>query len=109
MAAGLFSARSAGLGIAVRVTPRAARTGIDGLATDADGAQALKVAVSAPPEDGKANEAVIKLLAKEWGLLKSTMTIATGASARRKTIVIAGDVRVLEARITDWLRQHGSA
>jgi uncharacterized protein len=107
MAAGLFSPRSAGLGIAVRVTPRASRTRIDGLTTDADGAQTLKVAVNAPPEDGKANDAVIKLLAKEWGVPKNTMTIVTGAGARRKTIVIAGDVRVLEARITDWLRQHG--
>lgn len=109
MAAGLFSRRSGGLGIAVRVTPRSSRTRIDGLATDADGAQSLKVAVNAPPEDGKANDAVIRLLAKEWGLPKTAMTVVTGASTRRKTIMIAGDVRVVEARITDWLRQHGCA
>jgi uncharacterized protein len=106
MAGRLFSPRTAGLAVAIRVTPRASRTCIDGIATDADGGQALKIAVNAPPEDGKANEAVIKLLAKEWRLPKNTLTIATGATARRKTIVIAGDVRALETRITDWLRQN---
>lgn len=109
MAAQLFKAGRAGLGISLRVTPRASRTAIDGIAEEADGGQALKVAVTAPPDDGKANDAVIRLLAKEWRLPKTTLSIASGATSRRKTVMIAGDARALETTITNWLKQHGCA
>ena len=106
MAARLFKAHASGLGIALRVTPKSSRSRIDGVAAEADGAEILKVAVTAAPEDGKANEAVIKLLAKEWRLPKNAFSIATGGTARRKTIMIQGDARVLETKIRDWLRQR---
>ena len=109
MAPRLFKAYSSGLGVALHITPGASRAKIVGLVSEADGTQALKVAVTAPPEDGKANQAVIKLLAKEWRLPKSTFSIATGATQRRKTIMIQGDARVLETKIKDWLRQQIAA
>ena len=109
MAVRLFRAHASGLAIAVRVTPGASRAGIDGVATEADGAEVMKVRVTAPPADGKANDAVIKLLAKEWRLPKSTFTIASGASQRRKTIIIQGDARALETKIKNWLRQRLAA
>lgn len=54
----------------------------------ADGSVLYKVYVATPPEDGKANKAVIKLLAKTLGLAKSRMTILRGHTSRDKTIRI---------------------
>ena len=50
----------------------------------------LKIAVTAAPEAGKANEAVIKLLAKKLGLPRSSISIISGHASRRKTVCIQG-------------------
>ncbi len=68
----------------------------------------LKISVSAAPDKGKANDAVIKLLAKEWRVPKTSISVASGATDRRKTLHIAGDPSALEARLRSWLEQrHG--
>ncbi|MWD26840.1 DUF167 domain-containing protein [Aquicoccus sp. SCR17] len=67
-----------GAEIAVRVTPRASRN-----AVEAEGGT-IRVRVTAPPEDGKANVAVQKLLAKALGLPKSRLVLVRGATARDK-------------------------
>jgi uncharacterized protein (TIGR00251 family) len=54
----------------------------------ADGAILYKIYVTAPPEDGKANAAVIKLLAKTIGISKSSIRITKGHTSREKTIKI---------------------
>lgn len=82
----------------VRVTPRAARPGIQGIAKDADGRARLKVGVSAAPEGGKANAAVVALLAKAWRLPKSALTVTAGATDRRKTLRLDADPQTV-ARI----------
>lgn len=69
--------------LAVRATPRAARNRIS---REGD---ALRVWVTAVPEDGKANAAVIKLLAKALGLPKSRLILASGATARDKIFRIS--------------------
>ncbi|MEQ8965433.1 MAG: DUF167 family protein [Azospirillaceae bacterium] len=86
-----------GLSLAVRLRPKAARDGIDGPATEADGAPVLAVRVTAPPEDGKANSALAALLAKRLRVAKSAVTITAGATARRKTVHVAGDPTRLES------------
>ena len=84
------------------MTPKARRAAIgDGMA-DPDGSVRLKVAVTAIPAEGAANDAVIALLAKEWRLPKSSLTIATGAADRRKTVRIAGDATELMSRLDAW-------
>lgn len=50
----------------------------------------LKVAVTAPPVDGSANETVIELFAKELGIAKRQLEITAGHTSRRKTIRIEG-------------------
>lgn len=70
--------------IAVRVTPRAARNAVT---LGPDGA--VRVSVTTVPEDGKANAAVIKLLAQSLGIAKSRLVLLRGASARDKLFRVA--------------------
>ena len=64
---------TAGISVALRVTPRGGRDGIDGIETLADGRSVMKVRVRAIAEGGEANRAVTKLLAKALGDRKSTL------------------------------------
>ncbi len=74
--------------ISVRLTPRAARDQIAGWQDDV-----LRVRVTAPPVDGEANEALVRLLAKTLGVPKSAVGIVSGAKARDKIVGIAGLTR----------------
>jgi len=72
----------------ILVQPRASRAKIGPMH---DGR--VKIAVTAPPVDGEANAAVIELLAKALGVAKSAVSIAAGASGRRKTVHLDGVTR----------------
>jgi uncharacterized protein (TIGR00251 family) len=74
-----------GATFAVKVHPRAKKNGITGEVGDA-----LKVALTAPPVDGKANEACIEFLAKLLKVPRSSVTIASGQASRNKVIRVAG-------------------
>jgi len=69
----------------VRLTPKGGRDAIEGWA-DHLNERVLKARVAAPPEDGKANAALLALLAKTLGLAKSHLRIAGGETSRVKTI-----------------------
>ena len=79
----------------IKVTPKASADRIQGWAEDEAGQKLLKIAVTAVPEDGKANKAVIALLAKRLKLPKSAIEIVSGATDRRKTLLIDGDDALL--------------
>jgi uncharacterized protein YggU (UPF0235/DUF167 family) len=64
---------------------------------------AVKVRVTAAPESGKANAAVLKLLARAWKIPRSTMEIVSGATARRKVVAVSGDPNAINNRINDWM------
>ncbi len=101
---GPFSAAAGGLRVALRVQPGARRTGIEGpIRLDDDGV-VLKVRVTAPPEGGKANAAVVKLLANAWRLPKGALRVVAGEKDRRKTLFVAGDPAELGPRLAAWLR-----
>ena len=76
--------------IAVRVTPRGGRDGVDGWMRDDAGRLVLKVRVAAAAAEGQANTAVVALLAKALGRPKSALTLASGHTARVKRIVVEG-------------------
>lgn len=80
----------------VHVRPRAARSALAGTH---DGV--LAVRVSAPPADGRANDALIELLAAAFGVRASAVEIVRGATARRKLIRIRGDVDRLSSRLNE--------
>lgn len=83
--------------LAVWVQPGASRERIVGRMGDA-----LKLAVTAPPEKGKANQAVEKLLARELGVPRSAVIVTAGTSNRRKTVRIEG---IAPERLGAWLQQ----
>jgi uncharacterized protein YggU (UPF0235/DUF167 family) len=85
--------------VRVRVTPRGGRDAIEGIDIMSDGQRVLKVRVRAVPEDGAANEAVRRLLAKALRLPASAIRLEAGATARLKTFVMVGDAQDLTARL----------
>ena len=83
-----------GIELRVRAQPKARKPGVTGLVDSADGRR-LRVAVTAPPEDGRANRAVIEAVADVLGVAPSRLTLLAGASAREKTILVQGDPAML--------------
>ncbi len=83
----------------IKVTPRARREGIEAVGPDG----ALRVKVTAPPEDGKANTAVIVILAQAWDVPKSSLSIVSGHASRQKRVHVRGApadlMRALTARL----------
>jgi hypothetical protein len=74
--------------LAIYVTPRSSRPGVDGWRTGADGREELDVRVAEPPAGGAANDAVVKLLAKALGISRSELSIVSGSAGRHKRIAI---------------------
>jgi uncharacterized protein (TIGR00251 family) len=95
MTGGPVTATNDGILLSVRLTPKARQAVIGDIALDANGAASLRVSVSAPPEDGKANAALIALLAKSWKLSKSRIKLVSGAASRNKKLRITGDATML--------------
>lgn len=95
-----------GVLVALRLTPKAKATRLIGLAGRADGATVLKASVTAAPERGKANQALIALLAKAWRMPKSALSVATGATSRAKQIHVAGDPAALQKSLDDWMKAY---
>ena len=92
--------------LALRVTPRASRNGITGLHAAVDGQVSLALKVTAVPDKGRANQAVIEVLAKAAGLPKSAFSIVSGETDRNKTVLVAGNTAALESLIAQ-LRATG--
>ncbi len=92
-----------GVRVRLKVTPKAKRSQFGGLLDEPDGGKALKLSVTAAPEAGKANEAVIALLAQEWGVAKSAISVVSGATDRRKLVEIRGPSQDLLAGLQGWL------
>jgi uncharacterized protein YggU (UPF0235/DUF167 family) len=88
-----------GLELALRVTPNAGVDRIEGVEIRDDGAAVLRLRVTAVPDGGKANAAVVALLARGLDLPKSAIAIVTGETSRLKRVRISGDGAVLAARM----------
>jgi len=92
---GIVEQTRAGIVVRVRVKPRAARDEMIGV--DARG---VSVSVRAAPERGKANVAVIKVLARVLGVPASSLSLRSGEASRDKRILIVGlDVAEVRARL----------
>jgi len=80
-----FHESGAGVAFAVRVHPRAKKNAITGEVGDA-----LKVSLTSPPVEGRANDACIKFFAKILKVPRSSVTIASGQGSRSKIIRVIG-------------------
>ena len=92
-----------GVRVAVRLTPKASHAGVAGIGLDAAGRCFLKVRVHAPAQGGKANAALVKLLAALWGLAPSRLSVVAGHKDRRKTVLVSGAPDALVKRLQEWI------
>ncbi len=95
-----ITAAAGGVRVLVRLSPRARADRVEGIAHLPDGAAVLKVSVTAPPAEGRANDALLQLLAKEWGVPRRDLAIVGGGKSRNKIVGIAGEPTLLLRRLT---------
>ena len=89
-----------GLCVTIRLSPRAKADRLLVIAATAEGGRAIKVSVSAPPQGGQANEALLRLLAYTWHLPRRKLSIVAGATSRNKIVDVAGDPHQLFAQLS---------
>ncbi len=77
--------RAGGVTFAVRVQPRAKRNAVVGEIGDA-----VKIALTAPPVEGRANQACVEFLAQLLGVARSAVNIISGAASRNKVVRVSG-------------------
>ena len=94
-----WQASSDHLRLSVRLTTNGGRDAIDGVETGSEGECYLKARVSVAPEKGKANKALIALIAKSIGIPKSALSLVSGDTARKKILRIEGDPEDLMKRL----------
>jgi uncharacterized protein (TIGR00251 family) len=90
-----------GLFLHLRVTPKAGRDEVAGLVVNAAGQASLAVKVTAPPDKGAANKAVIEALAKSMRVAKSSFRLASGETSRDKVVEVVQN----EAAIRTFLEE----
>ena len=99
MSAAPWRATPDGVVVACRLTPKGGRDAIAGAATLADGTRVLLVRVRAVPENGKANDALIRLIADKAGVPPSRARLIAGAKSRLKQVAISGAPAALIAKL----------
>jgi hypothetical protein len=99
----MLRATSAGVTLAVRAQPGAKKTAIAGVYGEGTAAQ-LKIAVHAPPIEGRANSALIEFLADIFELPKSYIELVSGQLSRSKVFLLKGAaLDKCESRLARWM------
>lgn len=98
-----YRLQAEGLRLFIRLTPKAGRDAIEGLKPTADGGAEVAAKVTAVPEKGKANAALLKLLAKALKLPAGSLQIVAGETDRHKQVLIIGDPAALKTRLRPWI------
>lgn len=92
---GFFRPRNDGVDLFVRLTPKAAMDRLESIEISADGRSHLKARVRAVPENGAANQALERLVAKALGVPRSAVSVVAGGTTRLKTLRVLGDPAAL--------------
>ena len=87
-----------GVRVRIRVTPRARADAIGGTGEDAGGVH-LKVRVTAVPAEGQANERIVRLIAAAAAVSPSAVRMASGATARVKSLIVTGPCQAVLERL----------
>jgi hypothetical protein len=88
-----------GLRVAIRLSPGARSDRLVGVAASGEGRYVLKATVTAPAEAGRANEALLQLLARAWHLPRRDLSIIAGSTSRSKIVRIAGNPQCLVEQV----------
>ena len=94
-----FRLRADGIDLFIRLTPKSSVDRLEGVETSADGRSHLKARVRAVPENGAANAALERLVAKTLGVPVSAVSVVAGGTSRLKTLRVAGDPALLARRV----------
>lgn len=99
----MLRANAAGVTLAVRAQPGAKKTAITGVYGEGTEAQ-LKIAVHAPPLEGRANLALIAFLAETFGVAKNAIELMTGELSRSKVFLLRGvTLTQAETVLAEWV------
>ena len=96
----LIAPTRSGLSVTIRLSPRARSDRLLGIIATAEGGRAVKASVTAPAQDGRANEALLQLLSRAWRLPRRDLSIVVGAASRNKIVHVAGDPDELIAKLS---------
>jgi uncharacterized protein YggU (UPF0235/DUF167 family) len=96
-----WRATAEGVVVTCRLTPKGGRDAIEGVQTLSDGTAVLACRVRAAPQDGEANEALCRLIAKAAGAPASKARVAAGTKSRVKQIAVEGDAAALIAALAN--------
>ena len=88
-----------GVLVDIRLSPNASANRIGAMEKAGDGKERLKISVTAIPEKGKANKALLKFLAKELGFPQKDMELAAGQTDRNKTVLITGEAEAVLSKL----------
>jgi uncharacterized protein (TIGR00251 family) len=86
-----------GVHVAIRLRPGAKANRVVAVAPAARGRQELIASVTEPPRNGRANEALLRLLAGAWQLRRRDLSVVAGAAGRHKVVQITGNPKRLLA------------
>lgn len=97
----MLQAHKNGVMLFIKLTPKASKNALVRIEKDTNGKSRLKATVTAVPEKGKANTALIKLLSKKLGLPKTSIELIAGDQSRLKTILLHGETAALEKILSE--------
>jgi len=98
-----FTVSEGGVRLTVKAKPGSSRTRAPKLVPLAGGGRAVEIAVAEAPEDGKANKAILAVLADALGVKRGDVVLKMGASGKLKIFEIQGDPSALKTRVYGWL------
>ncbi|HAU29724.1 MAG TPA: hypothetical protein DCW68_06425 [Rhodospirillaceae bacterium] len=98
----MFTPTNNGLRFMVKLTPKGRKNALCGTISSPEGGEILKASVTAAPEDGKANEALIRLLSDSWDIPRATFCLTSGATSRLKGLFISGNPQALIGQAEGW-------
>lgn len=85
--------------ITVHVTPRSGRDVVSGIRHGERGAEEICVRVTAPPDEGRANKAVCRVVASSLGVPKTAVSVTGGRTSRRKRLTVETDA----GKVAQWM------